>query len=41
MIERLITAYRAEIYDMTFSDIWKIIRQNWTFFTLFAVIMLA
>ena len=40
MIERLVTAYRAEIYDMTFSDIWKIIRQNWKFFILFAVIML-
>lgn len=41
MVERLITAYRAKIYDMTFSDYRKLIKQNKKFFLLFTALMLS
>lgn len=41
MIEKLITAYRAKIYDMSFSDYCKLIKQNKKFFLLFTVLMLS
>lgn len=28
MVERLITAYRAQIYDLTFADLWRIYKSN-------------
>lgn len=29
MVDRIITAYRAQIYDWSLADTWKIVKQNW------------